>query len=57
VDVGRVFDDVDRFSLNDWKVTGGVGLRIAWNLATVVSFEYGVGSEGGLFYMEIGHKF
>jgi len=57
VDIGRVFDDVDRFSLNDWKVTGGVGLRIAWNLATVISFEYGIGSEGGLFYMEIGHKF
>ena len=57
VDVGRVFDKVDRFSLNDWKVTGGVGLRVAWNLATIISFEYGMGSEGNLFYMELGHQF
>jgi outer membrane protein assembly factor BamA len=56
-DLGRVFDDADRFRLNHWKVTGGVGLRIAWNLATVVSFEYGMSSEGGLFYVEIGHQF
>ena len=57
LDLGRVFDKVDRFSLNDWKVTGGVGLRVAWNLATIISFEYGMGSEGGLFYMELGHQF
>ncbi len=57
VDVGRVFDKLDRFSLDHWKVTGGVGLRVAWNLATIISFEYGIGSEGGLFYMEIGHQF
>lgn len=56
-DVGRVFDKVDRFSLDHWKATGGVALRVAWNLATIISFEYGIGSEGGLFYMEIGHQF
>jgi outer membrane protein assembly factor BamA len=57
VDVGRVFDKVDRFSLKDWKVAGGLGLRVAWNLATIVSFEYGMSSEGNLFYMAIGHQF
>jgi hemolysin activation/secretion protein len=57
VDVGRVFDQSGQFSLNDWKVTGGLGLRIAWNLATIISFEYGMGNEGSLFYMEIGHQF
>jgi outer membrane protein assembly factor BamA len=57
MDLGRVFDKVDRFSLNDWKVTGGLGVRVAWNLATIVSFEYGMSTEGNLFYMEIGHQF
>jgi len=57
VDAGRVFDKIDRFSLKDWKVAGGVGLRVAWNLATIVSFEYGISGEGNLFYMEIGHQF
>ena len=57
VDAGRVFDKVGQFSLNDWKAAGGLGLRIAWNLATIISFEYGMGNEGSLFYMEIGHQF
>ena len=57
VDAGRVFDKAGQFSLNDRKVSGGLGLRIAWNLATIISFEYGMGNEGGLFYMEIGHQF
>ena len=57
VDVGRVFDKVDQLSLKDWKVAGGVGIRIAWNLATIISFECGFSSESSLFYMEIGHQF
>jgi hemolysin activation/secretion protein len=57
VDVGRVFDKVGQFNPKDWKVAGGIGVRVAWNLATIVSFEYGVSSEGSLFYMELGHQF
>jgi outer membrane protein assembly factor BamA len=57
VDIGRVFDKVGQFSLKNWKVAGGLGVRVAWNLATIVSFEYGISSEGSLFYMEIGHQF
>lgn len=57
VDAGRVFDKVGRFSVKDWKVTGGLSVRLAWNLATIISFDYGFGSEGNLFYMELGHPF
>ncbi len=57
VDVGRVFDRVGRFSVNDWKVTGGLSVRLAWNLATLISFDYGFSREGNLFYMELGHPF
>lgn len=57
VDAGRVFDGVGRFSPSDWKITGGLSVRPAWNLATIISFDYGYGSEGGLFYMELGHTF
>lgn len=38
-----------------WKVAGAVGWRIAWNPAALVGFESRMGSEAGLFYMEIGH--
>jgi outer membrane translocation and assembly module TamA len=57
VDAGRVFDTVRRFSVKDWKITGGMSVRLAWNLATIISFDYGIGSEGNLFYMELGHPF
>jgi hypothetical protein len=56
-DTGRVFDEVGRTTLHDWKFSYGGGLRLAWNLATVVSFEYGRSEESGLFYMELGHQF
>ena len=57
VDAGRVFDKVGRFSVDDWKITWGLSFRLAWNLATIISFDYGFGSEGNLFYMELGHPF
>lgn len=57
VDVGRVFDSPSSFSTNDWKHSYGAGLRLAWNLATVISFDYGIGPEGRLFFMELSHPF
>ncbi len=56
-DTGRVFDSPGSMTLHDWKIDAGGGLRLAWNLATIISFEYGVSEESGLFYMELGHQF
>ncbi len=56
-DTGRVFDSVGGTTLRGWKFDGGGGLRLAWNVATIISFEYGVSEEGGLLYMELGHQF
>ncbi len=57
MDVGRVFDSVGDTTLEDWKISGGAGFRLAWNLATVVSFDYGMSSESGFISMELGHQF
>jgi len=57
VDTGRVFNSVGDTTLADWKFDGGVGFRLAWNLSTIVSFDYGRSTEGTLFYMELGHQF
>jgi hypothetical protein len=57
VDAGRVFDKAERFSLKNWKITAGLSFRLVWNLATAVSFDYGIGGEGNLSYMELGHPF
>jgi outer membrane protein assembly factor BamA len=56
-ETGRVFDSAGTFSARDWKYSYGVGLRLAWNLATVISFDYGISSEGSLFFMELGQPF
>lgn len=57
VDAGRVFDKVSDTSFKDWKLGGGAGFTLAWNLATVINFDYGVTSEGSAFYMEVNHQF
>jgi outer membrane protein assembly factor BamA len=57
VDMGRVFDSAADSTLQDWKFDGGISFRLAWNLSTIVSFDYGRGSEGSMFYMELGHQF
>ena len=57
LDVGRVFDRTEQFSLQDWQVTGGLAFRLAWNLATIISFDLGFSREGPGFYMQIGHPF
>jgi outer membrane protein assembly factor BamA len=56
-DTGRVFDSVGDTTFKDWKFDGGIGFRLAWNLSTVVSFDYARSEEGNLFYMELGHQF
>jgi hemolysin activation/secretion protein len=56
-DTGRVFDSVGDTTLKDWKLNAGVGFRLAWNLSTVVSFDYAKSGEGNLFHMQLGHQF
>jgi len=57
VDTGRVFDSIGDTTFKDWKFDGGIGFRLAWNLSTVVSFDYARSGEGSMFYMELGHQF
>jgi hemolysin activation/secretion protein len=57
IDVGRVFDSFDRFTFRGWKRGEGVGMRIAWNQATVGAFDLGFSSEDTLFYTEFNHPF
>jgi hypothetical protein len=55
-DSGRSFDDVE-LHFRDWKGGFGAGFRLAWNLATLVSFDFGVSREDAIFYMELGTQF
>lgn len=57
VDVGRPYDDLSQLTLRDWQKTVGGALRIAWNLATVITVDYGVSSEDTGFYVNFNHIF
>lgn len=57
LDYGRVFDSNSAVTFKDWKMGGGVGLHLAWNLSTLVSFDYAWSAEDQAFYMDIGHQF
>jgi hypothetical protein len=56
-DTGRVFDSVGATTLREWKLAGGLGFRLAWNLSTVISFDYSYSEEANFFNMEVGHQF
>lgn len=57
VDVGSVFNSVSDTSFKRWKYDAGAGLRLAWNLSTIISFDLARSSESTMFYMEVGHQF
>ena len=57
VDIGRVFDRVADTSLRDWKRGQGMGLRVAWNQATVAMLDYGFSREDQGVYVNFNHIF
>jgi hypothetical protein len=56
-DTGRVWDRVAEISLNDWKYSGGAGLRISWNQATILMCDVGFSPEDWGIYFNFGHIF
>jgi len=57
VDVGRPFDALGDLTVRDWQPSYGGALRIAWNLATLVTIDYGRSSEDTGFYINFNHIF
>jgi hypothetical protein len=56
-DVGRPYDSLGELSLRDWQPDVGGALRIAWNLATLVTVDYGRSSEDAGLYVNFNHIF
>jgi hypothetical protein len=69
IDFGRPWDRVSNINLKDYKYSYGLGLRIVWNLSTVIYLEWAKSREsdqtnfskgpfaGSLFYLNFGHIF
>jgi hypothetical protein len=57
LDMGRVFDSIPNTTLAGWKRSEGMGLRVAWNLATIIMVDYGVSEEDSGLYINFAHIF
>ena len=57
LDAGRPYDSLGQLSLRGWRASYGGALRIAWNLATIVTADYGTSSEDTGFYINFNHIF
>ncbi len=57
LDIGRVFDNVGQTTLAGWKRTQGLGLRVAWNEATILMVDYGFSDEDDGLYLNFNHIF
>lgn len=56
-DAGRPYDALGQLSPRNWRASYGGALRVAWNLATIVTVDYGVSSEDAGFYVNFNHIF
>jgi hypothetical protein len=57
VEAGRVYDQLSELTYRDWKPAYGGAVRIAWNLATIISVDYGFSPEDNDFYVNFNHMF
>jgi hypothetical protein len=57
VDIGRPYDSLGQLTWRDWRPAYGAAVRIPWNLATIISLDYGVSDEGTGFYVNFNHMF
>ncbi len=57
LDTGRSFDSAEQLGLHQWRLAYGGALRISWNLATLVTIDYGRSSEDSGLYINFGHIF
>jgi hypothetical protein len=57
VDLGRPFDGASDLSVRRWRATVGSALRISWNIATIITVDYGVSREDTGLYINFNHIF
>jgi hypothetical protein len=57
-DFGGVWDSFSNFGkINNYRVSEGLGLRIAWNINTILRFDYAVSREDRQFFFNLSHVF
>jgi outer membrane protein assembly factor BamA len=56
-DAGNAYNNVSSTTLAGFHLDGGAGLRLSWNLSTIIIFDYGFSEEDSAFYLDIQHQF
>ena len=57
-DFGAVSDQfIDIFQAKNYRYSEGIGLRIVWNVNTVLRFDYAVSKEDNQFFFNLSHTF
>ena len=56
-DLGSTSDRLSDLHLSDWRWDAGAALRISWNLATIVTIDYGKSAEDAGVYVNFNHIF
>ncbi|MBS1651895.1 MAG: BamA/TamA family outer membrane protein [Bacteroidetes bacterium] len=57
-DAGGVWNNIKRINhFENYRFSEGLGLRIAWNINTILRFDYAVSKEDKQFFFTIGHIF
>jgi hypothetical protein len=57
LDLGATHDRLADVSLADWRPSLGAALRISWNLATIITIDYGRSKEDSGLYINFNHIF
>lgn len=56
-DIGSPFDSPKEFSRSVWRYSYGAGVRIAWNQATIIMFDYAMSKEDSNMFINFNHIF
>jgi hypothetical protein len=57
LDLGATHDRLADVRLGDWRASEGAALRISWNLATIITIDYGRSNEDTGLYINFNHIF
>ncbi len=57
VDVGTIGDQVFQVNLGGLRASAGVGLRLGWNLSTIITMDYAFSNEDQQFFLNFNNSF
>ena len=58
IEAGTVSDDLSNlFKSERYRANTGMGLRMAWNISTIVRLDYAVSNEDRQLFLGLGHAF